>query len=141
MGDGDSCIGMDYDYVIDVIAGSKACIADYSAIQVYITAVWANYRRIRDEGRDGKEDGAGKEGKEGGERGGKRKCKEARVKYGGFIDGSHEWGREGSGDRRRVAMEENGVLVAWTIESNCEFTDSNFSMHFQFQHGKLMRRL
>jgi len=132
---------MDYDYVIDVIAGSKTCIADYSAIQVYITAVWANYRRIRNEGRDGKEDGTGKEGKEGGERGGKRKCKEARVKYGGFIDGSHEWGREGSGDRRRVAMEENGVLVAWTIESNCEFTDSNFSMHFQFQHGKLMRRL
>jgi len=25
---------------------------------------------------------------------GERKCKEARVKYGGFVDGSHE-GREG----------------------------------------------
>ena len=36
-----SCIGMDYDYVIDVVAGSKGCIAGYSAVQVYITAVWA----------------------------------------------------------------------------------------------------
>jgi len=108
---------MDYDYVIDVIAGSKACIADYSAIQVYITAVWANYRRIRDEGRDGKEDGTGKEGKEGGERGEKRKCKEARVKYGGFIDGSHEWGREGSGDRGRVAMEETVCLSIVSVLS------------------------
>jgi len=32
---------MDYDYGLDVVAGSKACIAGYSAVQVYITAVWA----------------------------------------------------------------------------------------------------
>jgi len=39
---------MDYDYryVIDVVAGSKACKAEYSAIQTYIAAaVWAFYRQ------------------------------------------------------------------------------------------------
>jgi len=41
-----SCIGMDYDYVIDAVAGSTACIAGYSAVQAYITAVWAYYRHI-----------------------------------------------------------------------------------------------
>ena len=39
-----SCIGMVYDYVTDVVAGSKACIAGYSAVQAYIAAVWAYYR-------------------------------------------------------------------------------------------------
>ena len=38
--------GMDYDYVIDVVAGSKACIAGYSAVQAYITDVWVYYRHI-----------------------------------------------------------------------------------------------
>ena len=28
-----SCTGMDYDYVIDVVAGSKACIAGCSAVR------------------------------------------------------------------------------------------------------------
>jgi len=41
-----SCIGMDYDYVIGVAAGSKACIVGYSAVQAYITAVWAYYKDI-----------------------------------------------------------------------------------------------
>ena len=27
----------------------------------------------------------------------------------GFVDGSHEWGREGSGDCGRVVVEESGV--------------------------------
>jgi len=49
-----SGIGVDYDYVIDVVAGSKGCIAGYSAVQAYITAVWAYYRRIY---RSGKRDG------------------------------------------------------------------------------------
>ena len=38
--------GMDYDYIIDVVVGSKACIARYSAVQVYITALWTYYRHI-----------------------------------------------------------------------------------------------
>ena len=29
-------------YRHDVVAGSKACIAGYSAVQAYITAVWAS---------------------------------------------------------------------------------------------------
>ena len=33
---------MDYDYLIDVVAGSKACIAGYNAVQAYITAVWTH---------------------------------------------------------------------------------------------------
>jgi len=37
---------MDYDYVIDVVAGSKACMAGYSAVQAYITAVWAYHKRL-----------------------------------------------------------------------------------------------
>jgi len=39
---------MDYDYVIDVVAGSKACTAGYSAVQAYITAVWAYYRHTQE---------------------------------------------------------------------------------------------
>jgi len=42
---------MDYDYVIDVVAGSKACIAGYSAAEAYITVVWhiiGIYRRERE---------------------------------------------------------------------------------------------
>jgi len=42
-----SCIGVDYDYVIDVVAGSKACVAGYSAVEAYITAVWAYYRHTQ----------------------------------------------------------------------------------------------
>jgi len=37
---------MDYDYVIDVVTGKRACIAGiarYSAVHAYITAVWAYY--------------------------------------------------------------------------------------------------
>ena len=41
-----SCTGMDYGYVIDVIASSKAGVAGYSAVQAYISAVWAYYRHI-----------------------------------------------------------------------------------------------
>jgi len=40
-------------------------------------------------------------------RGGERKCKEAKVKQGRFVDGSHECGREGCGDcGLRVVIEE-----------------------------------
>ena len=42
----DSCIGSVYDYVIGVVAGSKACIDGYSAVQAYRTAVWANCGHI-----------------------------------------------------------------------------------------------
>ena len=42
--------------------------------------------------------------------GGERKCKEAKVKQGEFVNGSHEWGREGIGDCGiRVVIEESGV--------------------------------
>jgi len=44
--------------------------------------------------------------------GGKREWKKRGEKgsQGGFVDGSHEWGREGSGDCGiRVAMEESDV--------------------------------
>ena len=59
-----------------------------------------------------KEDGGlGKEGKgTARKRGGERKCKEAKVKYGGFVDGSHEWEREGSGDCGiTVVIKESGA--------------------------------
>jgi len=39
-----SCVGMDYNYIIDVTADSKAYIAGYSTVQAYITAIWAYYR-------------------------------------------------------------------------------------------------
>jgi len=64
-------------YRHDVVAGSKACIAGYSAVHGYITVVWAYFRHKsgeRGEGRWGGEQGGGD--KEGGE----RKCKEAKVK-------------------------------------------------------------
>ena len=77
------CIGMDYDYryVIDVVAGSKACKAEYSAIQTYITAaVWAFYRQ-REWGETGERRwGAGNEEKRKGKEEKERKCKEAKVK-------------------------------------------------------------
>ena len=38
-----------------------------------------------------------------------RKCKEAKV--GGFIDGSHECGREGSGDCGIGVMMDRGVYA------------------------------
>ena len=37
---------MDYDYVIDVVAGSNTCIAGYSAVQANVTAVWTHHRHI-----------------------------------------------------------------------------------------------
>jgi len=37
---------MDYDSFIDVVTGSKAYIAGYSAVQAYITAVWAYYKHV-----------------------------------------------------------------------------------------------
>jgi len=37
------------------------------------------------------------------------KCMEDKVKQGGFVDGSHEWKRQGSGDCERVVREESGV--------------------------------
>jgi len=66
-------------YRHDIIAGSKAIIADvYSAVQAYITAVWAYY--VSEE-RMGWKMGVGKEGKwRGRKRGEERKCKEAKVK-------------------------------------------------------------
>jgi len=54
-----SCIGVDYDYVIDVIAGSKACIARYSAVQAYNSCMGILYEWEREV----KERGAGKERK------------------------------------------------------------------------------
>jgi len=54
----------------------------------------------------GEEGGVGKEGKRRGE---KRGRKEVQGSQGGFVDGSHEWGREGSGDCPRAAIEESGV--------------------------------
>jgi len=58
-------------------------------------------------GREGRKIGARKEGKGGG--GGsevqRSQGKVRRV----CTHGSHEWGREGSGDCRRVAIEEIGV--------------------------------
>ena len=33
-------IGMDYDYVVDVVAGSKACIAGYNGLQAYNSCIW-----------------------------------------------------------------------------------------------------
>jgi len=60
-------------YRQDVVAGSNACIAGYSAVQTYITAVWAYHMSGRGE----------KEwrGREGGKREGeKKRCKEAKVK-------------------------------------------------------------
>jgi len=55
---------MGYDYDIDVVAGSKACIAGYSAVHArIITAVWAYYRHIEEWGERGRKVGAGKEGK------------------------------------------------------------------------------
>jgi len=42
-----------------------------------------------------------------GKRWGERKCKQGK---GRFVDGSHEWGREGSGDCGiKVVIEESGV--------------------------------
>jgi len=44
--------------------------------------------------------------------GGERKC-QLRQGKGGFIDGSHEWGREGRGDcgiRVGLVIEESGVV-------------------------------
>jgi len=44
-------------YRLDVVAGSKARIAGYSAVQAYITAVWAYYewgQRGRKVGKEGK---------------------------------------------------------------------------------------
>jgi len=61
-------------------------------------------------GREVEEGGAGKgEKARGGKEGKYRKCKEAKVKLDGFVDGSREWGREGSGDCGRVALEKSGV--------------------------------
>jgi len=40
---------------------------------------------------------------------GLKKCKEAKGKVMGFVDGSHEWGREGSGACGKAVVEENGV--------------------------------
>jgi len=56
---------MDYDYVIDVVAGSKASIAGYSAVHAYMTAVWA-YCMSGERGELSW--GAGKEGKWRGEK-------------------------------------------------------------------------
>ena len=55
-----------------VVAGSKACTAGYSAVQAYITAVWAYYRHIiGGVGREGKGRWGGEVGKrEGRRRGG-----------------------------------------------------------------------
>jgi len=52
---------MDYDYVIDVAAGSHACIAGYSSVQAYITAVSEYYRRSGERGE--MKMGGGKRGK------------------------------------------------------------------------------
>jgi len=41
---------------------------------------------------------------EGRKEGEERMCKKAK-----FVDGSHEWGREASGDCGRVAIKESGV--------------------------------
>jgi len=72
-----SCVAAVYRH--DIVAGSKAIIADvYSAVQAYITAVWAYY--VSKE-RMGWKMGAGKEAKgRGRKRGEERKCKEAKVK-------------------------------------------------------------
>jgi len=54
---------------------------------------------------DGRWGGKGGKGRR--ERWGKRKCKQGK---GRIVDGSHEWGREGSGDCGiRVVIEESGV--------------------------------
>jgi len=60
---------MDYDYVIGVVAGSKARIAGYNAVQVYITAyghIIGIYRRGGERG--GRKVGRGRR-EQGGERG------------------------------------------------------------------------
>jgi len=62
---------------MDVVAGSRACIAGYSAVglQAYIAAVWAllAYEELERE----RTTGHGKGEKGGGENRGERKCKEA----------------------------------------------------------------
>jgi len=59
---------MDIDYVMDVVAGSRACIAGYSAVQAYIAAVWAllayeelERERKAGQGREKREKTGGKE--------------------------------------------------------------------------------
>jgi len=53
----------------------------------------------------------------------KRERKEARVNEGGFVDGSHECGREGSGDCRRAAIEESGVSKSSRHGGLCGFCE------------------
>jgi len=47
------------DYIIDVVAGSKACIAGYSAVQAYITNVWVYYKHKRSGKKGGRKEGKG----------------------------------------------------------------------------------
>jgi len=54
----------------------------------------------------GGEGGKGEGEKKKGEKGSVRKPRQIRRVY---IDGSHEWGRDGSGDCGRVAIEESGA--------------------------------
>jgi len=85
-----------------------------------VTVVWAiiSIVYIGEVGREREEGGAGKEGKGRGEKEGKeRKRKETKVKLGGFVDGIHEWGREGSGDCGRVALEKSDVSKSSRIVS------------------------
>jgi len=42
-------------------------------------------------------------------------CKKAK-----FVDGSHEWGREVSGDCGRVAIKESGVLGLKSSRPQCQ---------------------
>jgi len=67
---------MDIDYVMDVVAGSRACIAGYSAVQAYIAAVWAllAYEELERE----RKTGHGKGEKGGGENRGKGSVRKPR---------------------------------------------------------------
>ena len=65
---------MDCDYIVDVFAGSKACIVGYIAVQLYEHIIGI-YKRSGKRGKEGRS-GEGRK-----TRGGKeRKCKEAKVK-------------------------------------------------------------
>jgi len=52
--------------------------------------------------------------------GGERKCKKAKLKYEGFVDGSLKWGQEGNGNCGRVVIMESGVSKSsWHRPKNC----------------------
>ena len=93
---------MHYDYVIDVVSDSKACIAGYTAVQTYTAAVRAYYRHIQKKGwakRERKEgaekEERGREERERGERKGEGTRGKREERLEGKVERAGKRGRKG----------------------------------------------